>query len=271
MPGSDELKQGPPVISYLRTGFPMSIFDRFFSRSKPGDPVNLAVLGVDMHSHFIPGIDDGARTMKDSIQLLRGMEELGYRKVITTPHIMSDFFRNTPEIIESGLEQVRNAIKAEGIEIEIEAAAEYYYDFELEKKQKDQRLLTFGGNYLLFEVSYMNAPDNLDAFIFNLMTDGYKPVLAHPERYPFWFSKNLEQFEKLKDKGVLFQLNLNSLTGHYSPATKKIAEEMINKGWYEFAGSDCHHAGHLALLGKVREEKALAKLIESGKLLNATL
>lgn len=251
--------------------FPMSIFNRLFSRSKPGDPVNLGVLGVDMHSHFIPGIDDGAKTMKDSIQLLRGMEELGYRKVITTPHIMSDFFRNTPEIIESGMEQVRNAIKAEGLEIEIEAAAEYYYDYDLEEKQKKQRLMTFGVNYLLFEVSYMNAPDNLDAFIFNLMTDGYKPVLAHPERYPFWFSKNLEQFEKLKDKGVLFQLNINSLTGHYSPATKKIAEEMIEKGWYEFAGSDCHHTGHLELLGKARTEKSLAKLVESGKLLNATL
>ena len=249
----------------------MSIFSNLFGKQKPGEPVDLGLLGCDMHSHFIPGIDDGAKTMKDSIALLRAMEDFGYRKVVTTPHIMSDFFRNTPEIIQSGLEQVRNAAKAEGIQLEIEAAAEYYFDYDLEGKVGKAPLLSFGKNYLLFEVSYMNAPDNLDSFIFNLQANGYKPVLAHPERYPFWFSKSLEQFEKLKDKGVLFQMNINSLTGHYSMSTKKIAEEMIDRGWYEFVGSDCHHAGHVELMKKARAEKALRKLMESGKLLNSSL
>lgn len=196
---------------------------------------------------------------------------MGYKKVITTPHVMSDFFRNTTTIIKTGLEQVRVAAKAEGIHLEIDAAAEYYLDYELETRLHEERLLTFGSDYLLFEVSYMNAPDNLDTFIFQLQTSGYKPVLAHPERYPFWFTKNLEHFEKLKNKGVLFQLNINALTGHYSPATKKVAEQMIDKGWYEFLGSDCHHMGHLELMRRVRGEKALEKLISSGKLLNNTL
>lgn len=249
----------------------MGIFSKLFSKNKSGEPVELGLLGVDMHSHFIPGIDDGAKTMRDSIELLRSMEEFGYRKVITTPHIMSDFFRNTPENILSGLEQVRNAAQKEGLTIEIEAAAEYYFDFDLEGRVGKDRLLTFGNDYLLFEVSYMNAPENLDAFIFNLQTSGYRPVLAHPERYPFWFSKSLDKYEKLKDKGVLFQLNINSLTGYYSPATKKIAEEMIARGWYEFTGSDCHHAGHIGLMKKVRTEPALRKLMESGKLLNNSL
>ncbi len=249
----------------------MSIFSRLFNKSQLGEPVDLSLVGVDMHSHFIPGIDDGAKTMKDSLELLRGMEELGYKKVITTPHVMGDFFRNTTEIITTGLEQVRNAAKAEGLEIEIEAAAEYYYDFDLEAKIKSGRLLTFGLDYLLFEISYMNAPDNLDAFIFLLQTNGYKPVLAHPERYPFWYSKNLEHFEKLKDKGVYFQLNLNALSGHYSMNAKKIAEQMIDKGWYEFLGSDCHHSGHIEMMKKTRNEKSLQQLIASGKLLNNTL
>lgn len=249
----------------------MSIFTNLFRKSQSGEPVDLALLHTDMHSHFIPGIDDGAKTMKDSLELLRGMEELGYKKVITTPHIMGDFFRNTTEIISTGLEQVRNAAKAEGLEIEIDAAAEYYFDYDLETKVKSQRLLTFGLDYLLFEVSYMNAPDNLEAFIFLLQTSGYKPVLAHPERYPFWYSKNLENYEKLKDKGVYFQLNINSLTGHYSIAAKRIAEQMIEKGWYEFLGSDCHHSGHIELMKKVRKEEGLQKLFASGKLLNNTL
>jgi protein-tyrosine phosphatase len=165
---------------------------------------------------------------------------------------------------------VRRAVKEAGLDIEVEAAAEYYFDFELEKKLEEERLLTFGDNYLLFEVSYMNAPDNLDGVIFRMHTSGYKPVLAHPERYPYWF-RDMANFEKLKEKGVLFQLNINSLTGHYSPETAKMANTMIDKGWYEFAGSDCHHTGHLELLSKVRRAPGLRKLVESGKLLNSSL
>jgi tyrosine-protein phosphatase YwqE len=249
----------------------MSIFSNIFRKSSNNEPVDLGILNCDVHSHFIPGIDDGARTMKDTLDLLKGIEDMGYKKVITTPHVMSDFFRNTTAIITTGLEQVRTAAKAEGIQLEIDAAAEYYFDYDLEQKIRGERLLTFGLDYLLFEVSYMNAPDNLDAFIFELQTSGYRPVLAHPERYPFWFTKNLEHFEKLKDKGVLFQLNINALTGHYSPSTKKVAEQMIDKGWYEFIGSDCHHMGHIELMRRVRGEKGLEKLIGSGKLLNNTL
>lgn len=249
----------------------MNIFSNIFKKSNTGNLADLGLLNCDLHSHFIPGIDDGAKKMEDSIQMLKAIEDFGYKKVITTPHVMSDFFRNTPAIINGGLDQLRIAAKAEGIQLEIAAAAEYYYDFELENKINNERLLTFGLDYLLFEVSYMNAPDNLDSFIFQLQTSGYKPVLAHPERYPFWFTKKLEHYEKLKDRGVLFQLNINALTGHYSPATKKIAELMIDKGWYEFIGSDCHHLGHIELMKNVRTENYLTKLINSGKLLNQTL
>lgn len=247
----------------------MGLFSGLFRKAEKIEPIDLGLIGVDMHSHFISGIDDGAKTIADSLSMLRSMRELGYRKVITTPHIMSDFFRNTPEIINSGLDTLRSAAKSEGIDLEIEAAAEYYFDFELEQKLDESRLLTFGKNYLLFEVSYMNAPDGLEGIIFKMQTQGYTPVLAHPERYPYWF-RDIKNFEKLKDKGVLFQLNMNSLTGYYSPATQKMAEQMIDKGWYEFIGSDCHHTGHLSLMQKARTSLHLKKLIESGRLLNST-
>lgn len=246
----------------------MGLFSGLFRKAEKIEPIDLGLIGVDMHSHFIPGIDDGAKTISESLEMLRGMKDAGYRKVITTPHIMSDFFRNTPEIIHSGLSKLREAAASAGIEIEIEAAAEYYFDFELEQKLDQGKLLTFGDAYLLFEVSYMNAPDGLEGVVFKMQTQGYKPVLAHPERYPYWF-RDLKNFEKLKDKGVLFQLNINSLTGYYSPATLKIAEQMIDKGWYEFIGSDCHHNGHLSLLQKARRSPHLKKLIESGNLLNS--
>lgn len=248
----------------------MNFFSRLFSKPDPVLAADLSVIGVDMHSHFIPGIDDGAKTMEDSLQLLRGMQDLGYRKVITTPHIMSDFFRNTPEIILGGLADVRKAAAANGLQIEIDAAAEYYDDFDLDKKVAHEKLLTFGGNYLLFEVSYLNEPQNINSMIFRFITNGYKPVLAHPERYPFWY-RRLEVFEEMKEKGVLLQLNINSLTGHYSPEAKKVAEYLIDKQLVDFLGSDCHHAGHLQLMQRAVRTKALHKLLGSGLLRNSQL
>ncbi|TND09084.1 MAG: hypothetical protein FD123_1487 [Bacteroidetes bacterium] len=249
----------------------MGLFSKFFKKKEEFPPADLGVLACDMHSHFIPGIDDGAKNMEDSLNLLRQMQDLGYKKVVTTPHVMSDGYRNTPGIILDGLEKVRAAAKEAGITLEIDAAAEYYFDFDLQAKVKTEKLLTFGNKYLLFEVSYMNAPDGLESFIFDLQTNGYKPILAHPERYPFWYEDNFAKYEKLKDKGVLFQMNINSLTGYYSISTKRIAEQMIDRGMIEFLGTDCHHQGHVNLMQQVRKEKYLHKLLESGKLLNNTL
>jgi tyrosine-protein phosphatase YwqE len=163
------------------------------------------------------------------------------------------------------------ALKRENIPMQVDAAAEYYIDFDFGRKIEQEKLLTFGKNYLLFEVSYVNPPDNLEHIIFKLQTGGYKPVLAHPERYPFW-SRNFEKFEQLKEKGVLFQLNINSVTGYYSKATRKTAEELIERNMVDFLGSDCHHSGHVGLIKtKAVYYKALHKLVESGKLLNNTL
>lgn len=249
----------------------MGLFGKLFTkRTTTGSPADLSVLGTDVHSHFLFGIDDGAKTIGDSVQMISIMHELGYKKVITTPHIMSDFYRNTPAIILGKLEEVRAALKQAGVPIEVEAAAEYYLDFDFERKLSEEKLLTFGRNYLLFEVSYMNPPDNLDHAIFKMQTSGYKPVLAHPERYNFWHT-NFKKYEELKDKGVLLQLNINSLTGYYSPSTKKISEMLIDKGMVDLIGTDCHHMGHLELMKKCRYEKHLHKLLESGRLLNATL
>jgi tyrosine-protein phosphatase YwqE len=227
-------------------------------------------LTVDIHSHLIWGVDDGAKTEEDSIALLQGYVELGYRKAITTPHIMSDFYQNNRQNITEGLQKLNETAAKHNIPITLEAAAEYYLDFDFENKIAQGDLLTFGDNYVLFEISYLNAPDSLNEIVFKLQTTGYKPVLAHPERYPFWYA-DFEKYESLVDKGVLLQLNLNSLTGHYSAATKKIAERLIDAKMISFAGTDCHHTGHLNLLHRAMREKYFQKLMSSGKLLNETL
>ncbi|HET6225707.1 MAG TPA: CpsB/CapC family capsule biosynthesis tyrosine phosphatase [Bacteroidia bacterium] len=249
----------------------MGILNLFKKKNNLLDiPVDLSILGTDIHSHFIPGIDDGSKTIEESVEMLTEMYNLGYKKIITTPHIMGDFYRNTPEIILSGLEKVKAALKAANIPLEMEGSAEYYLDFDLERKLDNGELLPFGDNYILFEISYMNAPENLIHFIFKLQTMGYKPILAHPERYNFWHN-NFEKYEDLADKGVKLQLNINSLTGYYSLGTKKIAELMIEKNLISFIGTDCHHMGHINLIKNVVKEPYLKKLIESGKLLNNTL
>ena len=258
----------------------MSVFSKIFGPSKhTKEPIDLSPLKADMHSHFIPGIDDGAKTMDDTIAMLCEFSALGYKKVVTTPHVMSDAYRNTPEIIMDGLSKVRVAIKSAGISIEIDAAAEYYLDLGFEKLIDEKKVLTFGkpapnaasGSYVLFELAFINPPDSLYGVIFKLLTNGYKPVLAHPERYNFWHG-DFKKYEELVEKGVLLQLNLNSLSGHYGVPTQKIAERMIDQNMISFIGSDCHHMGHIEILkNRTVFEKSLQKLMESGKLLNNTL
>ena len=248
----------------------MGLFNFFKKTTRLETPVDLSTLGCDIHSHFIPGIDDGAKTIEDSVQMITELHKMGYKKVITTPHIMSDYYRNTPEIILGGLDKVRAALKEANIPIEVNAASEYYLDYDFERKLDEEKLLTFGDNHLLFEISYMNPPDNLMHVIFKMQLHGYKPVLAHPERYNFWHT-DFKKYETFIDKGVLLQMNINSLTGYYSISTKKIAEQMIDKNMISFLGTDCHHIGHIDLIKNVVYEKHLQKLMESGTLMNNRL
>jgi tyrosine-protein phosphatase YwqE len=249
----------------------MSFFGKLFGVEKKLPPIDIAnFIQVDMHSHLIPGIDDGSKSLEESIELIRAFKEFGYKKIITTPHIMSDYYKNTPEIINQGLTTLRAELSKQKIEIEIEAAAEYYLDFDFSDKIHTEKLLTFGKNYLLIEVSYLNEPDNIDAIIFELQTSGYNIILAHPERYPFWYN-NPKRYETLKDKDILFQININSLAGHYSPGAKKVAEKLIELNMVNFIGTDCHHANHLKFMQDALCQPALHKLVESGKLMNHTL
>ena len=249
----------------------MGIFGGLFGK-KDRDlaPIDLAVLGTDVHSHFIPGIDDGSPHLEASIEMLTAMAELGYRKVIITPHSMADGYRNTPEIILGGLEKLRAGARSAGINIEIEAAAEYYLDHELEQRVVKKEVLTFGKDLLLFELPFISEPTILRTVIFQMQTHGYRPVLAHPERYSFWYNE-FSKYEELKQRGVLFQLNLVAMSGAYGPQTKQIAERMIDAGFYELLGSDCHNMNHIQAIQNTLTRPYLHKLIESGKLLNSTL
>jgi protein-tyrosine phosphatase len=240
----------------------------FLGRKAHGNE-DYSLLRTDVHSHLIPGIDDGAGTIEESLLLLRSLSRLGFRKVVTTPHIMEDFYRNTPDIITRGLYELRKAAREQDIQIEIEAAAEYYLDSHFIRLLGKEPLLTFGRNYLLFELSYINPPLNLEKILFEIQAEGYIPVLAHPERYRFWES-NPGEYKKLKETGVLFMLNTNSFSGYYGKAALSLAFWMADNGLVDFLGSDVHHIKHIHSLKKALKQERLVRLMHQ-PLLNKEL
>ena len=248
----------------------MSFLSKIFKKEPTLEPIDLSILGTDVHSHLIPGIDDGSKSMQETLIMLKGFMDLGFKKVITTPHVMSDFYKNNPEIILGGLENVRAAIKKEGIDIKVEAAAEYYLDFHFEELIQKKELLTFGENYVLFELSFMHEPTRIKEAIFDLQTAGYIPILAHVERYPYYINQ-WDVLEDFKNRGCLFQLNINSLSGAYGPQVKKMAEDIIEKEWIDLLGSDCHHMGHIESIDALRRNKHLHQIINQKKLINFKL
>ncbi len=231
---------------------------------------DLSRVGVDMHSHLLPGLDDGSPNMETTLFLLQRLVELGYKKAITTPHVMFDLYRNTPELIKEAEKNVRDEIAKNQINIEFEAAAEYLIDEGFEGILAKRKLLTFGNNFLLVELPYSAEPPNLGNILFDLKIKGYNVVLAHPERYSYWH-QNYDKYENLKDAGILFQLNAHSVTNFHSKDIHKIASWLVKKQMIDFLGTDLHGKRYLSLLEKAARNPLLRDLLNSGKLKNHEL
>ncbi len=217
-------------------------------------------LVTDMHSHLLPGIDDGVRSPEEAFEVISQLQELGYRKLITTPHIMTDYFGNTAESVQDAYEAFLPQLKAKNPSVLFEAAAEYYLDDTVIALAADRKpLLTFGDKYLLFETNMISEPLQLKEFIFSVTLQGYKPVLAHPERYQYM---TLEKAEDLRNRGVKLQLNLLSLLGHYGPPVQRLAEKLIAQGWVDMLGTDCHNPDHARLLKAAIRTTAYRKALD---------
>jgi protein-tyrosine phosphatase len=232
--------------------------------------LNLENIGVDMHSHLIPGIDDGVKSINESVRSIKLLHEAGYTHLVTTPHIMSDYYPNTPEVIMDGLEKVRLAVQKEGIPVKIDAAAEYYIDYQFYKNFDEANLLTINNRFVLFELSFLNPPEILKEIIFKMQTAGYIPILAHPERYSYWF-RNFGIFKELKDRGVWLQLNINSFADEYGVPTRKLAEKLVKEDMVDLIGSDFHRPQHIEVMKMAIRNKTLQKLIASGRIRNQEL
>ncbi|MEO6852031.1 MAG: CpsB/CapC family capsule biosynthesis tyrosine phosphatase, partial [Mucilaginibacter sp.] len=221
---------------------PLKMFN-FFKKKEVKAPINLnySSIAVDMHSHVLPGIDDGAKNPEESIVLIKKMMSLGIRKIIATPHIMADYYKNNEETIGNALSILKDELKKQNINIQIEAAAEHYFDETFEGRVTNNKLMTMGDNYVLFELSFISRPPHMMEIIERMKAQGYKPILAHPERYSYM---DVAQLRSIREMGCSLQLNTISLTGYYGREVKKLAESLVDNELIDFMSSDMHHPRH---------------------------
>ncbi len=222
---------------------------------------------IDIHSHLLPGIDDGAKTFEDTLRLTRALQNFGIQQIITTPHIIQNVWENTHEGIIINKNSTESELKKKDIHLPFQAAAEYLMDDQFVKLFQSHDVLTLKDNYVLVEMSYINAPIQLYSILFDLQVAGYIPVLAHPERYLFYHN-NFSEYQKLKKAGCLFQLNLLAVVGYYGEGITKIAEQLLQKGMYDFVGSDVHHDNHIAAFDKkikIKEVKPLQEIMANNQ------
>lgn len=206
---------------------------------------------VDIHNHILPGIDDGAKTIDESLNLIKSLNELGIKQFIPTPHIMQDFYPNTDESIGDAYQLLLENLGKDLIgKITINPAAEYMLDTNFEKLLNEGQLFTLKGKYVLIEMSYFQPPINLEDLIFKIKTKGYMPVLAHPERYSYYHN-NLDYYKRLKLLGCLFQLNLLSLSDHYGKSVQKTANYLMEINLFDFVGTDVHNQTHIEKLSNM--------------------
>lgn len=239
-----------------------------FSKKKH---VDVGLIGTDIHSHLIPGIDDGANDMQESILLIRQMKDLGYKKLIITPHVRYNSFDNDTSTFNGRLADLKQNLQSNGIDIELDVGAEQTIDEGFEGHLKNNELKCFGKrNYLLIEFSFVVPPFNLKELVFELQSKGYTLILAHPERY-LYLKGNLDVVKYLTDAGVLLQMNINSLVDFYGKPVRKFAEFLISHDLIDLVGTDLHHQRHIDALKKALESPVLYDLVESGRLLNKKL
>ncbi len=244
------------------------MFKLFKSPPSPTLP-DFSALGTDMHSHLLPGIDDGAPDLETSIELIQALQGLGFRRIYTTPHVMSDFYPNSRNLILRKKDEVQEALETLGIEVEFGAAAEYYLDPNFAGLLKGERLLTLPGDRVLVEMSFYQPYRDLHRIIFDLQMKGYHPILAHPERYPYY--RTAEDYEKLKAMGCALQVNLLSLTGYYGKPIQSAAKTILELGFVDFIATDLHHARHAENLRLALSNELVIKTLQVGVFQNGQL
>ena len=216
---------------------------------------------VDIHNHILPGIDDGAKTAEESIDLIQGFSEIGVTNFVCTPHIMNHYYPNTSQTIKASYDLVIKEMSDQNIQdISLDFAAEHMIDDNFETILANEEAVSLKNDYLLVEMSYLQPSYNFNLALEKIAHHGFFPILAHPERYVYFHQDN-KIYSQLKSKGVLFQLNLLSLSDYYGKEISKVAEKLITNQMVEYVASDIHNMRHLNSLKEVKVSNSMLKLL----------
>jgi len=260
----------------------MLTFLRNLFRKRPSQGLvknNLKLLVTDVHSHLVPGVDDGAPDMASALGLISRLHQMGFERLVTTPHIMSDLYPNTPEILQPRFNELKVVVAKRFPSLKLILAAEYFLDTSfIALLENPDELLTFPcvdplngeeHDMLLFEFAFHEAPNDelLTEAIFKMQTSGITPVVAHCARYPYWHMDR-SKLETLHEKGVILTVNAATLVGHYGELAKETANHAVDQGWIRMVCSDTHAPHHIVAVKELENAEILTKLLESGELLN---
>ncbi|MAV92564.1 MAG: histidinol phosphatase [Candidatus Marinimicrobia bacterium] len=231
-----------------------------FKKNKPKLSELIPVGFVDIHSHILSNIDDGPKTVDDSVYLVNQMDSLGLKKIICTPHTFPGLYNNTNSTIELSYNKLIEKVQTK---MDIEYASEYMLDFSIIDRMNKTKLLTLKEDYVLVEMSFISPPVKLYDILFELQVHGYKIILAHPERYSFFYS-NFNEYIKLKKIGVEFQLNLLSTVDYYGNDVRKISDKLLKNNMIDYVGTDIHTKEHISSI-----KNSILKISEISKLKEA--
>lgn len=249
----------------------MNLFSFLSSKPKKlNEDIDLSILETDLHSHLIPGVDDGSQSIAESIELIKALKGFGYKKLITTPHVFYNSFPEGISILQDKLIELKNVVKENNIDIQLELGCELMLDDDVRDRIKNKEIITFSDNYLLFEIPMNAEIYGLENWLFDLQLEGYNLIIAHPERYSFLF-KNKTKIDSLRNRGILFQLNMMSLSEYYGKDVQQSAQWMVDNHLIDLVGSDCHGIRHIEAIKNTLRNPYLKRLIDSGNLKNNLL
>ncbi|MDZ7898933.1 MAG: CpsB/CapC family capsule biosynthesis tyrosine phosphatase [Arcicella sp.] len=241
------------------------------NREKRPEVMPFSALRVDVHSHLLPALDEGAKNLEESLELIAELRDLGFQKLILTPHIMAGFYPNFPQKIKERLLILREYLEEKNIDVEVEAAAEYYLDtFFMKELLSNNELMTFdseGKRYLLFETQHLHQPKQLFEAIKRIFRKEYIPVLAHPERYNY-LQRDRLLVHQLYETGLLFQVNINSFSGYYGTESRELADYLSVAQMVSFLGTDCHKQEQIEMLQKTMDSPMYRTVLRAGEILN---
>ena len=216
---------------------------------------------VDIHNHILPGIDDGAKNVEESIELIKAFNEFGVKDFICTPHIMHHYYENNSKTIKNAHKQLENKLKSTGLKVSLNYAAEHMIDDNFENLLKSNEVMPLDQGHLLIEMSYLQPSINFEIAVGKIQEKQMFPVLAHPERYAY-LHNDFSKYQYYRSLGIKFQLNLLSLGGYYGKEIKKVACKLLDKDLVDYLGSDVHNSRQIKSLQNVKIENGLVPILQ---------